>query len=63
MEYFWRFCNPKFENWTKLEKVASFPCRGRKNLGIYSWYSLPDLKHDQKRFIPILSLNIPEMRH
>ena len=46
----------------KQEKVASFPSRGRKNLRIYSWYSLPDFKHDQKRFIRIPSLNVPEMR-
>ena len=24
----------------EAQKVASFPCRGRKNLWIYSWYSL-----------------------
>ena len=47
----------------KIQKLASFPCRGRKNLPIYSWYSLPDLKHDQKRFIRLPSLNLPEMRH
>ena len=29
----------------KTQKVASFPCLGRKNLWIYSWYSLPDLKY------------------
>ena len=46
----------------KHEKVASFPCRGRKNLLIYSWYSLSDLKHDQKRLLRIPSLNVPEMR-
>ena len=32
------------------------------NLRIYSWYSLPDLKHDQKCFIRIPSLNVPEIR-
>ena len=46
----------------KHEKVASLPCRGRNNLRIYSWRSLPDLKHDQKPFIRIPSLNVPEMR-
>ena len=45
----------------KHEKVASFPCRGRENLRIHSWYSLSDLKHDQKRFIRIPSLNGPEI--
>ena len=45
----------KYElNFKKHEEAASFSCQGRKNLGIYSWYSLPDLKHDQKRFIRIL---------
>ena len=44
------------------EKVASFPCRGRKNFRFYSWYFLLDLKHDQKRFIRISSFNFPEMR-
>ena len=34
----------------------------QENLRIYSWYSLPVLKHDQKRFIRIPSLNVPEMR-
>ena len=34
----------------------------QENLRIYSWYFLPDLKHDQKRFICIPSLNVPEMR-
>ena len=34
----------------------------QENLRIYSWYSLPDLKHDQKRFIRIPSNNYPEMR-
>ena len=29
---------------------------------IYSWYYLPDVKHDQKSFIRIPSLNVPEMR-
>ena len=29
---------------------------------IYSWYSLPDLKPEQKHFISISSLNVPEMR-
>ena len=29
----------------KTQKVASFPCLGRKNLQIFSWYSLPDLKY------------------
>ena len=42
----------------KTGKVASFPCRERTNLWIYSWHSLPD----QKRFIPIPPLNFPEMR-
>ena len=46
----------------KHEKLASFQCRGRKNLGIYFWYSMPVLKHDQKRFIRFPSLNVPEMR-
>ena len=34
----------------------------QKNLRIYSWYSLPALKDDQKRFIGIVSLNVTEMR-
>ena len=42
--------------------MASLSYRGRKNLRIYSWYSLPDLKHDQKCFIRISLLNVPEMR-
>ena len=46
----------------KQEKAASFPCRSRKNLRIYSWYSLSHLKHNHKRFCRILSLYVPEMR-
>ena len=46
----------------KHDKVALFPGRGKTNLRIYSWYYLPDIKHDQKRFICILSLNFQEMR-
>ena len=46
----------------KHEKVASFPCRGRKYLRVYSWYSLPDLQHDQIPFIRISSLSVPEIR-
>ena len=29
----------------KTLKVAKFPCSSRKNLQIFSWYSLPDLKY------------------
>ena len=46
----------------KTRKVASFPCRSKKNLRIYSRYSLPDLKYDQKRFIRIPSLKFLETR-
>ena len=46
----------------KYEKVASFPCQGRKILWIHFLYSLPDLKHDQKRFLDIPSPNFPGMR-
>ena len=34
----------------------------RQEKRICSWFSLPDLKHDQKRFIHIPSLTVPEMR-
>ena len=47
----------------KNKQMASFPCRSRKELRIYSWYSLPDLKDDQKRFIRIPSLDVQEMGH
>ena len=33
-----------------------------KNLRIYAWYSLSDLKHDQKRSVRFPSLIVPEMR-
>ena len=46
----------------KTQKVASLPRRGRKNLGIYSWYFLPDLKLREKGFICIPSVNFLEMR-
>ena len=46
----------------KTGKMVSFPCRGGETCGFFSWYSLSDLKHDQKRFIRIPSLNVPEMR-
>ena len=46
----------------KQETVALFPCRGSKNLQIYSWYSFSDLKHDQKHFIHILSLRLSFMQ-
>ena len=42
--------------------MVSFPCRRKKNLQIYSSYSLPDPKHNQKRFIRIPSVGVPEMR-
>ena len=42
--------------------MALFQCRGRKNVRIYFWYPLPDLKHDQKDFIRIPSLKVQEMR-
>ena len=32
----------------KHEKVASFPCRGRKTCGFIFGITLPDLKYDQK---------------
>ena len=35
----------------------------QENLRIYSWYSLPELKHSQKRSICIPLLNVPEIRH
>ena len=57
LEYFWRFCKAG-----NKKKVASLPCRGRKNLQIYSCYFLPDLRYDQKHFIRIPPLNVPEMR-
>ena len=44
------------------KKCPSSHVKAVKDLRIYSWYSLPDFKHDQKRFICILLLNIPEMR-
>ena len=50
----WRFCNPKFEKW-KTRKSGLVPVSRQKNLRIYFWYSLPDLKHDQKHFIRIYS--------
>ena len=31
--------------------MTSFPFRGIKTLRIYSWFSLPDIKHDQKYFV------------
>ena len=34
----------------------------QETLRIYSWYSLQDFKDDQKRFIRIPLLNVPEMR-
>ena len=46
----------------KIQKGCSVSCRGRRNLWIYSLYSLPDSKHDQKFYIRILSLHLPEMR-
>ena len=33
-----------------------------ENTRIYSWYSLPDLKYEQKRFIRTPSSNVLEMR-
>ena len=34
----------------------------QENFQIYSCYFLPDLRHDQKHFISIRSLNVPEIR-
>ena len=42
--------------------MALFPCRGSENLRIYFWYSLYHLKLDEKRFIRIPSLKVPQMR-
>ena len=51
----------------KFRKLKNFSnLKGDKKIKvflIYSWYSLPDLKHDRERFIRIPLLNIPEMRH
>ena len=63
LEHFRRYFNPKTEKWKEHEKLASFPCKGMKSLRIYSWYSLPDFKYDEKHFTRILSLIFPEMRH
>ena len=46
---------------SRKHEVASFPCRDWKNWRICSWYSLPELTHNQMRFIRIPSLR--EMRH
>ena len=49
----------------KVENTIKWPgsyVKVEKNLWIYSWYSLPDLKHAQERFICIPLLNFPEMR-
>ena len=46
----------------KTRKSGLFLCRGRNNLRIYSCYSLPYLKHDQKHLFRIPSLNVPKMR-
>ena len=45
-----------------IQSLRSGKTRKRKNLQIYFWCSLPDLKHDKKRFIRIPSLNVQEMR-
>ena len=51
-----------------MKKLVSFPCRGYFHIfhiffmRIYFWYSLPDLKHDQKRSISIPLLNVLEVR-
>ena len=45
-----------------VKKWSRSNVKARKNLQIYSWYSLPDFKHDQRHFIQISSSNIPEMR-
>ena len=34
-EPFWRFCIPKLEKWKKHEKMASFPCRGKKLANLF----------------------------
>ena len=44
LEYFGRYCNLKFAKWKNTKKLALFPCRGRENLRIYSWYFLANLK-------------------
>ena len=60
LEYFWNSVVQSLKS-GKTRKMASFSCRSRKSLRFFSWYSLPDLKHDQKRSIRIPSLNVPEM--
>ena len=65
LERYWRYPRDTVIQRTesgKIRKVASFPCRGRKILRVYFWYSLPDLKHDVKHFISIPLLNFPEKR-
>ena len=61
LENLWRFCNLNFGKW-KTRKSSLVSMSSQENLRIYFWDSLPDLKHDQKHFISISSLHIPEMR-
>ena len=45
-----------------MNKHESSHVQAEKYLRIHSCYFLPNLKHDQKPFIRIPSLNVPEMR-
>ena len=62
LEHFWRHSNPKFEKWKNTKKWPRSPRQARKILQINSWYSLLDLKRDQKCLIRVPLLNFPEMR-
>ena len=46
----------------KTRKSGLIHMSRQEKLADLFWYSLSDLKHDQKRFICIPSLNVPEMR-
>ena len=45
----------------RTRKSGLVPMSRHEGLRIYSWYSLPDLKHEQKRFIRSPSLSVPAM--
>ena len=45
----------------ETRKSGLVPKSRQEKLRIYSQYSMPYLKHDQKRLIRIPSLNFPEM--
>ena len=59
LEYFWRFCNPKFKSGKTRKSGLVAKSQQEKLADLFLVFPV---KHNQKRFIRIFSLNVPEIR-